>query len=145
MAEQAIFTVERFEFPYLYKFPGQSSDERILFVTRESDVILIFRQVLTALTAGIIFIVGYAIAQMLRSVIGNSVVMIELLSAVIAVGFGVAGFWWVTTLWRKSIAIITNKRLSKFIYTTPWNRHNLSLPLDMIVDTGAYSKGFLQA
>lgn len=145
MAEQAIFTVERFEFPYLYKFPGQSSDERILFVTRESEVILIFRQVLTSLTAGIIFVVGYAIAQMLRNVIGNSVVMIELLSAVIAVGFGVAGFWWVTTLWRKSIAIITNKRLSKFIYTTPWNRHNLSLPLDMIVDTGAYSKGFLQA
>ncbi|MBW7955097.1 hypothetical protein H3C66_00020 [Patescibacteria group bacterium] len=142
----AIFTVERYEFPYLYKFPGQSSDERILFITRESDIILIFRQVMVALAAGTIFLAGVAVAQILRNLVGESVGgMVEVLSAVAALAFGAAGFWWVTTLWKKSIALITNKRLSKFIYTTPWNRHNLSLPLDMIVDTGAYSKGFLQA
>lgn len=140
-----IFTVERFEFPYLYKFPGQSSDERILFVTRESDVILIFRQVAVIVSAAFVFIVGYVIAQMLRNFLGDIVGLIEVFAAFAAIAFGLAGLWWVTTLWKKSIALITNKRLSKFIYTTPWNRHNLSLPLDMIVDTGAYSKGFLQA
>lgn len=141
-----IFTTQHYEFPYLYKFPGQSSDERILFVTRESEVVLAFRQVMVALAAGAIFLVGYAIARLLESFVGLGFGgLIELLFAVVALLFGIAGFWWVTTLWKRSIALITNKRLTKFIYTTPWNRHNLSLPLDMIVDTGAYNKGFLQA
>jgi hypothetical protein len=48
-------------------------------------------------------------------------------------------------LWKKSIFVLTTKRLTKFIYTTPFNRHNLSLPLEMIVDTGSYTKGFTQA
>jgi hypothetical protein len=74
--------------------------------------------------------------------VGGSVQMI---GAVIAVLFLVIGWWWATELYKKSIAIITNKRLVKFISTTPFNRHNLSLPLDMVVDTGAYSKGVLQA
>ncbi|MBW7944430.1 hypothetical protein H3C70_03460 [Patescibacteria group bacterium] len=141
-----IFIIQHYEFPYLYKFPGQSSDERILFVTRESEIILIFRQVMVALAAGVIFLVGYAIARSLENFVGVGFGgLIELFFAAAALLFGVAGFWWVTTLWKRSIALITNKRLTKFIYTTPWNRHNLSLPLDMIVDTGAYSKGFLQA
>lgn len=101
---------------------------------------------MVALAAGAIFLVGYAIARLLESFVGLGFGgLIELLFAVVALLFGIAGFWWVTTLWKRSIALITNKRLTKFIYTTPWNRHNLSLPLDMIVDTGAYNKGFLQA
>lgn len=141
-----IFTIEHYEFPYLYKFPGQSSDERILFITRESDVILVFRQVMISLAAAAIFLAGYAISRLAESLLGSGLSgIIEILFAAIAMVFAVAGFWWVTTLWKHSIAVITNKRLSKFVYTTPWNRHNLSLPLDMIVDTGAYSKGFLQA
>lgn len=141
-----IFAAEHFQFPYTYKFPGQSSDERILFVTRESETVLVFRQVLVVLAAAVIFLAGSALAALVASLIGETGVRVtELFSAVFAVGFAVLGFWWVTTLWKKSIAIITTKRLTKFIYTTPWNRHNLSLPLDMVVDTGSYSKGVLQA
>lgn len=146
MKNTNIFTVDRYEFPYLYKFPGQSSDERILFITRESDVMLFFRQILVSLAAGAIFLAGYAMSRLVDGFLGAAFGgAVELLFAGIAIFFALAGYWWVTTLWKRSIALITNKRLSKFIYTTPWNRHNLSLPLDMIVDTGAYSKGFLQA
>ena len=59
--------------------------------------------------------------------------------------FILIGAWWVFTLWKKSIAIVTNKRLIKFIYTTPINRYNMSLPLDMIVDTSCHNKGFLSS
>lgn len=141
-----IFTVNQFTFPYLYKFPGQASDERILYVTREADVMLMVRQVATVLSGGLIFLMGYAAGQFVDSFLAIKLGwMIELLAAIVAVSFILIGFWWVTILWKKSLAIITNKRLCKFIYTTPWNKHELSLPLEMVVDTGAYSKGFLQA
>lgn len=141
-----IFTADHYQFPYNYKFPGQSSDERILFVTRESETLLVFRQVMIVLAAAVVFLAGSALGSLLASFTGGvGVGLIELFSALFAIVFAALGFWWVTTLWKKSIAIITTKRLTKFIYTTPWNRHNLSLPLDMVVDTGSYSKGVLQA
>lgn len=146
MSQTNIFSIQRFSFPYLYKFPGQSSNERILFVTRESDVVLLVRQLSVVLAAGVLFIAGTVLIQVTASFIPSSLAnFLVLIIGILAVAIGLIGFWWVTTLWQKSIALLTNKRLSKFIYTTPWNRHNLSLPLDMIVDTGAYSKGILQA
>lgn len=63
----------------------------------------------------------------------------------LALVVGSIGWWWVSTLWRNGIMLVTTQRLLKFIYTTPWNRHILSLPLEMIVDTGSYTKGYLQA
>ncbi len=71
--------------------------------------------------------------------------IIQINALIWGVVFGIVGWWWVSVLWQKSIAIVTTMRLVKLIYTTPFNRHNLALPLDMIVDTGAYSKGFWQA
>lgn len=146
MQTTTIFTTDRYLFPYHYKFPGQSSDERILFVTRESETVLLFRQVLVVLAALVIFLAGSALGSLASSFTGAAGAgLVELISAIFAISFAASGFWWVTTLWKKSIAIITTKRLTKFIYTTPRNRHNLSLPLDMVVNTGSYSKGVLQA
>ncbi len=150
MVSTSIFDLDHFAFPYLYRFPGQATDERILFVTRESETIHIIRQVMVLVAAAAIFVAGYLLAGFVSELFGDRVSggvisAIEVASAVTAVLFALVGVWWTTALWKRSIALITNKRLTKFIYTTPWNRHNLSLPLDMVVDTGAYSKGFLQA
>jgi hypothetical protein len=146
MASPNLFALDHFRFPYDYKFPGQASDERILFVTRESETLLLVRRITVVVTAAFIFFCGYGLGTVATSIVGLAAgSLFELVAAVIAIVFLVVGFWWTTLLWKRSIALITNKRLIKFIYTTPWNRHNLSLPLDMIVDTGAYSKGFLQA
>ncbi len=46
---------------------------------------------------------------------------------------------------EEKFSLVTNKRLLKFVYTTPFTKHVLSLNLDMIVDTGSYAKGFMQA
>jgi hypothetical protein len=143
---QNIFSVDQFRFPYLYKFPGESTDERILYVTREHEAIHILRQVIVVVASVTIFIAGNILGSMLAGFFGRAASSgIEVVGALSALIFLLVGWWWVTALWKKSIAIITNKRITKFIFTTPWNRHNLSLPLDMVVDTGSYSKGWFQA
>ena len=55
------------------------------------------------------------------------------------------GMWWIYQVFNKSVFIITTRRLTKFIHTTPWTRYQMSLGLDKVVDSGSYSKGYLQA
>jgi len=142
----SIFTQPEFVFPYSYKFPGQASDERILFVTRENKIMFWTRLAGVIAAAVAIGIVGSSLGAVLQSVVGSQVSSpIQVASLVFAVLFGSTGWWWISTLWQKSIMLITTQRLTKFVYTTPFNRHNLSLPLDMVVDTGSYTKGFTQA
>lgn len=141
----SIFTQSRFVFPYAYKFPGQASDERILFVTRENTVMLWYRRAGVVVAGLVIGVVGLMLGELLRPTIGEAASMIALGAIMFGTVFSLIGWWWVTTLWQKSIMLVTTQRLTKFIYTTPFNRHNLSLPLDMIVDTGSYTKGFVQA
>ncbi len=142
----SIFAEPQFVFPYAYKFPGQASDERILFVTRENQVMLWVRRLGIMVAALVMGIAGGALGEFLTSMLGPQVGdPVVLVSILLAVAFGSLGWWWTTTLWQKSLMLVTTHRLTKFIYTTPFNRHNLSLPLDMIVDTGSYTKGFTQA
>jgi len=141
----SIFDVGEFQFPYHYKFPGQASNERILFVTRENKVMLFLRLAGVVLSSLFIFIAGVVFAQFLQELSREGAVLIEVVAALVAVVATVLGYWWTSILWRKSLMIVTTQRLTKFIYTTPFNRHNLTLPLDMIVDTGSYNKGFWQA
>lgn len=140
-----IFTVPSFKFPYKYTFPGQATDEVILFVTRESKLMLKMRQIAFAITALLIFLISIFLADFINSKIPGLGSFLIILGIVAALFVFLVGTWVVSTLWKKSICIITTKRLVKFVYTTPFNRHNLSLPLDQIVDTGSYSKGLAQA
>jgi hypothetical protein len=142
---QNVFLAKNYQFPYEYKFPGQATDEKILFVVRENGVMLVVRLAGLALAAGLVFVLGWWLGGVAAGFSSSMAALIRLFSLLFALGFGSIGYWWLTILWKKSICIITNKRLTKFIYTTPFNRHNLSLPLDQIVDTGSYTKGFLQA
>lgn len=141
-----IFLAKVFSFPYDYKFPGQGSNERILFVTRENTVMLALRRLAVMATAVMVLGVGLALAQM-ASFAGaiTLTTLIQGISVALAGIIASLGWWWTTQLWKMSLMLVTNQRLAKIIYTTPFNRHILSLPLDMIVDTGSYTKGFLQA
>ena len=142
----SIFSVEQLEFPYLYKFPGQNSDEVILYVTREHKIMLYVRLAMVLLMSSILIVIGYAITGAVVSVFPDfPAASVNMVVTAIAAVTLFLGYWWLSVLWKKSLAFITNKRLTKIIYTTPFNRHTLSLPLEMIVDTGSYDKGFLQA
>jgi hypothetical protein len=147
MSTKSFFNSNNIAFPYdQSRFPGQASDEEILYVTREHSFFLVMR---------LLFIFGIGLSIILTTVLLSrtinlifstnvlpSIVLIMLLFFCL---FILIGSWWVFALWKKSIAIVSNKRLIKFIYTTPINRYNMSLPLDMIVDTSCHNKGFLSS
>jgi hypothetical protein len=59
--------------------------------------------------------------------------------------FMFGGMWWMWAVYKKTMFIITTRRLTKFIHTTPWTRYQMSLGLDKVVDSAAYTKGYLQS
>ncbi|NLG06492.1 MAG: hypothetical protein GX559_02205 [Candidatus Pacebacteria bacterium] len=147
MSKNSFFTLQNNQFPYnKLRFPGQGSDEKILYVTREHVIFLVYKILFILLIAVTIIVASVMLNRSFGQVFHN-----QLLSSILAIGllvffvFILLGVWWVFTLWKKSVAIVTNKRLIKFIYTTPVNRYNMSLPLEMIVDTSYHNKGFLSS
>ncbi len=142
-----IFSASEFKYPYTnYRFPGQASDEVILFVGRENLAILWWHRVLVIIVSLLLFGTIAWVSSFLQSEFDIKIpAIIPTIIFFAAVGIATFGWWWASALWKKSIGLITNRRLTKFIFTTPFNRHNFSLPLDMVVDTGAYRKGFKQA
>ncbi len=145
---EKLIGADKFCFPYdNFSFPGQHSEEKILFVTRESPKMLYLRLLGVLVVVGLMLISGVYAVKVMSVLIGLSdsletkLILYWIGLAFLGVVFGV---WWFSTLWKKSVFIITNRRLTKIIYTTPWNKYHLSLNLDKIVDGGAYKKGILQ-
>lgn len=139
-----VFTANQFDFPYTHlSFPGQHTEELILFVTREARIMLYLRLTITLTGATLLSLLTHLAISQLRDYGLQPRIANGLFLAIAA--FTLIALWWVYTTWKKSVFIITTRRLTKFIHTTPWNRYQLSLGLDKIVDTGAYQKGVLQS
>lgn len=126
-------------------FPGKAEDEKILYVTREAPMMLMIRLVAFSLIVAIAVLVGtLLIANMGKTLgfaYGGIIMMILLIGAIVMFG----GMWWVFKVYNKTMFIITTRRLTKFIHTTPWTRYQMSLGLDKVVDSAAYSKGYGQS
>lgn len=141
------FTLSNTDFPYNHaRFPGQATDEKILYITREHKLLL-FLRLAFVLAIGVAILLatvllGQAISQIFSGLVFASFIPFIIL---LLLTFILIGAWWVFSLWKNSVAILTNKRLTKFVYTTPINRYNMSLPLEMIVDTSCHNKGFLSS
>lgn len=139
------FTIPEFKFPYKFRFPGQNSSEKILFSVRENKIMLVLRIGFVVMLSLAFFAAGFGLSSFVGKVFGPGVSSaINFFSIILALIFFLVGSWWVKQLWIKSICVVTNKRLVKFVFTTPVSKYTLSLPLDMIVDTGSFTKGFLQ-
>jgi len=141
-----IFDAVDFDAPYRdLSFPGRAEDETILYVTRESPIMMGARLTVFSIVVAVLIFVGAMLisytGKMFEFPVGGMIVLLLLLGAIILFG----GLWWVYQVYRKTVFIITTRRLTKFIHTTPWTRYQMSLGLDKVVDSGAYSKGYLQA
>lgn len=143
---QSIF--ELGEFGKDYKgviFPGKAEDENILYVTREAPMMLLVRLTLFMLVVATLVVVGSLLianmGKLFGFATGGLIVLIILIGAVVMMG----GIWWIGQVFHKTLFIITSRRLTKFIHTTPWTRYQMSLGLDKVVDSGSYSKGYAQA
>ena len=141
-----IFQVDDHRFPYdSFRFPGQASDENILYVSREARFMLLVRLLGVWTVSITIGLIGLLVPLFVPGLPQQVVLLSGMGMVLLAFLFLIVGSWWMFRLWKQSLFILTNRRLTKFIYTTPWNRYNLSLGLDKIVDTGAYMRGYLQA
>lgn len=141
-----IFDTGDLQAPYTdLVFPGKAEDEKILYVTRESPVMLGYRLSIFSLAVAVAILAGSILVSVsgktLGFAYGGIVLMLVLMGGVVLFG----GLWWMREVYTRTMFIITTRRLTKFIHTTPWNRYQLSLPLDKVEDSGAYSKGYLQA
>lgn len=126
-------------------FPGKAEDEKILYVTRESSIMLGLRLTIFSLVVAIVMVIGTILISVSGKAMGFDtgliVIMILFLGAVVMFG----GMWWIYQVFQKTMFIITSRRLTKFIYTTPWTRYQMSLGLDKVVDSAAYNKGYFQS
>lgn len=140
-----ILSTAEFVFPYTdLHFPGMNSGERILFVTRESPIMFKIRVIFLILMVIIILGVGMTII----SLVSNLSPFVELIRFPIIFLCGIVfigGLWWLSETYRKSVFIVTTRRLTKIIYTTPFTWYQFSLGLDEIADTGSYSSSYFEA
>lgn len=140
-----VFNVSTFIFPYTnLHFHGLSTGERILFVTRESPAILYLRRIVLFFVLVTFIFLGLLFSSILQS---YHLIFTVLFPFSVIIGFClfVSGYWWVGTTYKKSVFIITTRRLTKIIYTTPFTWYQFSLGLDEIADTGSYSSSYFEA
>lgn len=142
----SVFNIPYFTPPYTdVTFPGKSEDENILYITRESPLILGFRLTIFSFVAAIVMLSGALIMAWLATTANINLDLLIVLILLFGFLAMAGGFWWIWTVYRKTLFIITTRRLTKFIHVTPWNRYQMSLTLDKVVDSGSYSKGYFQA
>jgi hypothetical protein len=126
-------------------FPGKAEDEKILYVTRESPIMVGVRITGFSLVVAIVMVIGTILTSVTGKTMGFDtsliIIMILFLGAVVMFG----GMWWIWQVFQKTMFIITTRRLTKFIHTTPWTRYQMSLGLDKVVDSAAYTKGYGQS
>lgn len=140
-----VFDMHHFEFPYTdLHFPGMNTGERILFITRESETLEKFRFISLTLVTIAILGLGWMLLSLLSSLLPIAT-MLKLPLVVLAGLFVIGGWWWNNETHRKSVFIITSRRLTKIIYTTPFTWYQFSLGLDEIEDTGSYGSSYFEA
>lgn len=143
---QNILEMPEFKPPYDEMiFPGKAEDERILYVTREAPLMVGIRMTIFSLIVAVVMVIGTILTSVTGKTMGFDasliIIMILFLGAVVMFG----GMWWIWQVFQKTMFIITTRRLTKFIHTTPWTRYQMSLGLDKVVDSAAYTKGYGQS
>lgn len=143
---QNILEMADFEPPYDQMiFPGKAEDEKILYVTREAPMMMGLRMTGFSLVVAITIVVGSILVSYTGKTLEFDATMIVILILLLGGIAMFGGMWWIWQVHLKTMFIITTRRLTKFIHTTPWTRYQMSLGLDKVVDSAAYSKGYGQS
>ncbi|RJR15825.1 hypothetical protein C4579_01235 [Candidatus Microgenomates bacterium] len=139
-----ILSASSFQFPYTdLHFPGLNTGERILFVTRESKVMLYIRLAMLTVVCVALFVLGGVLVDLASSALYVSSTLWTALFVLLVI-IAAIGYFWIYQTYKKSVFIITTRRLTKIIYTTPFTWYQFSLGLDEIQDTGSYASTFFE-
>ena len=139
----SVLDARTFVYPYLYKFPGQESDEVILYVTREATSLLYWRYAWLTLSLLVIlgliwFFAGWLGASWQASF---PLLLVAILTAICLIFGGILWYYFHLT-WRKTVGIVTNYRLVKIVQYGLFNHASQTLPLSEIVDTAVSNRRF---
>jgi len=132
-----------FLFPYKqFSFPGMHTEEKVLYAARQHP--LVFKWRLFAMLGAVLFfdIVVLVIARSYLSA-GKFPLVILGLVVFTLVSAGLV-WWWIKRTYEKTLFIITNKRLTQFVQTSPFTGFQLSLAFDQVADTAASTHNYLQ-
>jgi len=133
-----------FHFPYKnFRFPGQYTEEKILYVTRQAPIfykLKILAGILGFLLfdAIILFIINSVEIVSLNTIFTILLLLLNLIALPLI-------FYWVKNTFNKTLFIITTKRLIQFVQTSPFTHFQLSLSLPQIVDTAASRHNYFQS
>lgn len=145
---QSAFLVPEFHPPYdNFRFPGQHEDERIFYAARSAKIILLWKEVLTGCLWGVLAIIGAYILNNIYRLSNSQFTLISELGPFFSLLWIISlifALLWTYAVWQKTIFFITNKRLTQFVFTTPWTNYQLSLSLDKVVDTAATVHSYWQ-
>lgn len=117
-------------------FPGQQTDERILYFARPHPV---------ARYVSLLKVVFFAffflfISQVLAGSLPPPAIILRFLSIILFVFFILAGWWWGGTVYQQSGMYITDRRIVKFSPLSPFQKTVRTLFWDEVVKCKTYRK-----
>ena len=125
-----------------FRFPGQQTDEIILYVTRMHLFALIKNIFLITLGFGVI---AFSVAIITNfTAISLQLASMLVIVLILTVIFWLFASWWAFKVFRNTYFVITDRRLVKLGYTTPFTRYQSSLNLSEIQDSAATSKKIIE-
>lgn len=117
-------------------FPGQQTDERVLYFSRPHSAIKYFSYLKVLLISLLVLFALQVVSWNLPFL--NSAMSI--ISLVVSAFLLVLGVWWITSLYDKTEYYITDRRVVKFTPLTPFNRTTRALFWDEAVKSKTYQK-----
>lgn len=132
-----------FIFPYRnFRFPGMHTEEKVLYATRQHPLLLKWRLVVLLAAIGFFDLVVLVIAGSYLAPAQVSLVFLGL--GIFSLAAAGLAWWWIRTTYEKTLFVVTNRRLTQFVQTSPFTGFQLSLAFDQVVDTAASTHNYLQ-
>lgn len=125
-----------------FRFSGQHADEIILYATRMHPFALIKNIFLLSIGFSIVAIV-LAIAATVVPQTGN-ITRLLMLGSIFVVLAWLFALWWTYRVYRNTYLVVTDRRLVKLGYTTPFTRYQSSLNFSEIQDSAATSRHVIE-
>lgn len=125
-----------------FRFSGQHADETILYVARMHPFALIKNIFLLSIGFSIVAVVLAIAAPVLPQT--ASVMKFLVLGAIFVLFAWLFALWWAYKVYRKTYLVVTDRRLVKLGYTSPFTRYQSSLNFSEIQDSAATSRHVIE-
>ncbi|MDP3724345.1 MAG: hypothetical protein Q8R11_01795 [bacterium] len=125
-----------------FTFQGKHQDEVVLYVSRMHRLALIKNIILICLAAGMLLYFLWTFGRGLVGFILPTNMLI--ITTILIVAAWIFSLWWAWVIWSKNYFVITDRRLVKLGYHSPFTSYQLSANLSELQDSAATSRSVLE-